>query len=168
MISKKMRNALNQHLNNEFYSAYLYLWMSAKCQNLGLKGAANWFMIQYNEEMDHAMKFYNYILDQGESIELLDIKKSEINENTLKELFQRTLEHERTVTQYINELMDLALKEKDHATMAFLQWFVTEQIEEEATVSDILDQLKLVENSGNGLFMIDRELGQRQATSNSQ
>lgn len=162
MISKKMNEALNKHLNNEFFSAYLYLGMSAKCQELGLKGAATWFMAQYNEEMDHAMRFYNYILDQGEKIELLDIKKSEINVTTLKELFEKTLEHERVVTQYINELMDLALQEKDHATMAFLQWFVTEQIEEESTVADILDQLKLVENSGNGLFMIDRELGQRQ------
>jgi ferritin len=166
MISKNMTEALNKHLNNEFYSAYLYLGMSAKCQSMGLKGAANWFMAQYNEEMDHAMRFYNYILDQGEEVELFDIKRTEIKEETLKELFEKTLEHERIVTQYINELMDLALQEKDHATMAFLQWFVTEQIEEESTVADILDQLKLVENSGNGLFMIDRELGQRQFSSN--
>lgn len=161
MISKKMANALNKHLNNEFFAAYLYLAMSAKTDSMGLKGFAKWFYAQYEEETMHAMKFYQYILDHGEDVSLLAIEQPTIDMDTVLELFEYTLDHERSVTQYINELVDLAITEKDHATNIFLQWFVTEQVEEEATVGDIIDQLKLMGESGNGIYMLDKELGQR-------
>lgn len=161
MISKSMAKALNQHLNNEMYSAYLYLSMSAKCETMGIKGSAKWFYVQYQEETSHAMKFYKYILDHGESIELEQIDKPNLELDSLGKMFDATSEHERTITQYINELMDLAISEKDHATNAFLQWFVTEQVEEESTVSEIIDQLKLTGDTGHGLYMLDKELAQR-------
>jgi ferritin len=164
MISKNMAKALNQHLNNEFYSAYLYLGMSAKCESMGYRGAANWFYLQYQEETAHAMKFYRYILDQGEEVILEQINKPQVDYDKLIDIFKDTLDHERNVTQYINELVDLAISEKDHATNAFLQWFVTEQVEEEATVSEIIDQLKIVGDSGHAMLMIDKELAQRTNT----
>lgn len=164
MISKTMANALNKHLNNEFYSAYLYLAMSAKADAAGLKGFGKWFYAQYEEETMHAMKFYQYILDHGEEVSLDAIEKPNVDMEKPIDFFNATLEHERIVTQYINELVDLAITEKDHATNIFLQWFVTEQVEEEATVGDIIDQLKLMGDTGNGIYMLDKELSLRQFT----
>ncbi|HCW93130.1 MAG TPA: ferritin [Flexistipes sinusarabici] len=161
MISKKMEQALNKQLNNEFFSAYLYLAMSAWSENRGLKGFANWFYVQYQEENFHAMKFYTYLLDQGAEVDLLKIDKPETKFSSPLEAFEKTLEHEQFITKSIYELVDLALSEKDHATNAFLQWFITEQVEEEASVNEIIDNLKLVDGQGNGIFMIDKELGTR-------
>jgi len=121
MLSEKMYDALNTQINREIYSAYLYLSMSAYSTYIGLKGFANWFMVQYQEEMAHAMKLYDYI----------------------------------------NELVDLAIEERDHATGIFLQWFVTEQIEEESNDNEIIARLKLIGDDGNGLLMLDKELGMR-------
>ncbi|MEC9491236.1 ferritin [Flexistipes sp.] len=164
MISKKMEQALNKQLNNEFFSAYLYLAMSAWSENRGLKGFANWFYVQYQEENFHAMKFYTYLLDQGAEVDLLKIDKPETKFSSSLEVFEKTLEHEQFITKSIYELVDLALSEKDHATNAFLQWFITEQVEEEASVNEIIDNLKLVDGQGNGIFMIDKELGTRTFT----
>ncbi|WP_022851708.1 ferritin [Limisalsivibrio acetivorans] len=161
MVSKKMGKALNDQMNYEFYSAYVYLAMSADCESKGLKGFANWFYVQYQEETAHAMKFYNYILDQGIDVELDKMDKPKKSFKDLLEMYNETLSHEKEVTKRIYNLVDLALDERDHGTNAFLQWFVTEQVEEEASVNEILDQLKLVESSGNGIFMLDKELGQR-------
>ncbi|KAA0259508.1 ferritin [Deferribacter autotrophicus] len=161
MISKRMAEALNKQLNNEMFSAYLYLSMSAYSEHIGLKGFANWFYVQYQEEMVHAMKFYKYILDQGEMVRLMQIEQPEQEFESPLDMFEKTLEHERFITKCINELVDIAIQEKDYATHTFLQWFITEQVEEEASASEILDQLKLVQNSGNGLFMIDKDLAQR-------
>lgn len=161
MINKKVVQALNQQLNNELYSAYLYLSMSSFTTHIGLKGAANWFMVQYQEEMVHAMKFYDYINSQGEHARLNAIAAPPVEFGTLLSMFEQTLKHEQFITKCINDLMDLAVKEKDHATQIFLQWFVTEQIEEEGNDNDIIAQLKLVGDSPQGLMMIDRDLAGR-------
>ena len=161
MLSKKMAEALNGQINKEMYSAYLYLAMSAYSEHQGLKGFANWFNVQYQEEMTHAMKIYSYVQDQGAQVKLLTIEEPPVDFGTPLDMFEKTLAHEQFVTKSINELVDLALKEKDHATQIFLQWFVTEQIEEEANDNEIIDRLKLVGKDGHGIFMIDKELGAR-------
>jgi len=161
MISEKMTSALNEQINKEMYSAYLYMSMSAHCTNVGLDGFANWFMVQYKEEMTHAMKIYDYLNEQGEKIILETIEKPPSEFGTVLEMFEATLEHEQFITKSIHELVDLANEEKDYATQIFLQWFVTEQIEEEGNDNEIIAKLKLVGNEGNGLFMLDREMAAR-------
>jgi len=161
MISKKMETALNQQINKEMYSAYLYMSMSAHSTHIGLTGFANWFMVQYKEEMEHAMRIYKYVHDQGNKVNLIDIEKPPSSFKDPIEMFQQTLKHEQFITSSINELMDLAMKENDHATQIFLHWFITEQIEEEANDNEIIGKLKLVGDKGNGIFMIDKELGKR-------
>jgi len=161
MISEKMVNALNEQINKEIYSAYLYMSMSAYSTFIGLKGFANWFMVQYQEEMTHAMKIYDYVNDQGTQVKLMAISQPPTDFESPLDMFEKTLDHEKFVTKSINGLVDLAIEEKDHATNIFLQWFVTEQIEEEGNDNDIIAKLKLVGSEGNGLFMLDKELAQR-------
>lgn len=161
MISEKMNTALNEQVNKEMYSAYLYMSMSSACSAMGLKGFATWFMSQYHEEMFHAMKLYGYIQSQDGEIRLQTIAEPPAAFENPLEMFTKTLEHERFVTRSINELMELAIGEKDHATQIFLQWYVSEQVEEEETDNDILSQLKLIKDSPHGLLMLDRELGAR-------
>lgn len=161
MLSERMRDALNEQLNKELYSAYLYLSMSAHSTFTGLKGFANWFMVQYQEEMLHAMKIYDYINDQGEKVKLKEVAQPPTDFGSPLEMFEKTLEHEKFVTKLINDLVNLAIEERDHASTIFLQWFVTEQIEEEANDSEIIAKLKLVGKDGNGLFMVDNELAAR-------
>ena len=161
MLSNNILNALNKQINKEIYSAYLYMSMSAYSQYIGLKGFANWFMVQYNEEMEHAMKIYTYVNDQGEQVKLMAIDEPPVEFESPLDMFEKTLDHEKFITKSINELVDLAIAEKDHATGIFLQWFVTEQIEEEGNDNDIINQLKLIGDNGNGLIMLDRELGSR-------
>jgi len=161
MLSNNMLSALNKQINKEIYSAYLYMSMSAYSQYTGLKGFANWFMVQYNEEMEHAMKIYTYVNDQGEQVKLMAIDEPPVEFDSPLDMFEKTLDHEKFITKSINELVDIAIAEKDHATVIFLQWFVTEQIEEEGNDNDIINQLKLVGDNGNGLIMLDRELGSR-------
>ena len=161
MLSKTMLNALNKQINKEIYSAYLYMSMSAYSQFIGLKGFANWFMVQYNEEMEHAMKIYTYVNNQGEKVKLMAIDEPPTEFESPMDMFEKTLDHEKFITKSINELVDLATEEKDHATEIFLHWFVTEQIEEEGNDNDIINQLKLIGENGNGLLMLDRELGGR-------
>jgi ferritin len=164
MLSQKMADALNEQMNKEMYSAYLYMSMSAYCDSQGLKGFAKWFMVQYHEEMFHAMKFFEYIQAQGGRVKLLQIDEPPRKWESVTDVFEKTLEHERFVTARINALMDLAVEQKDHATQIFLQWYVTEQVEEEENDNEILDQLRLVKNSPHGQLMLDRELGGRAAT----
>ena len=156
-----MTHALNEQLNKEAFSAYLYLSMSAYCSYTGLKGAANWFMVQTKEEMIHANKFYDYLNSQGAKVTLLEIKQPESNFESLKDMFEKALKHEKFITTSINDLVSLADEEKDNATSIFLDWFVTEQIEEEESVNEILSKLKLAGDGGSGLFMIDNELSTR-------
>jgi ferritin len=158
MISNAMAQRLNGQVNREFYSAYFYMSMSAHSESENLKGIAAWFMAKYDEEMAHAMKIYRYLHDQGARIELEAVDKPPNQYAGVLDMFEKTLAHEQEVTTSFNDLVDAALAEKDHATNIFLQWFVTEQIEEEATVNDIIGRLKLVGEHGEGLFMIDNEL----------
>ncbi|WP_406656838.1 ferritin [Methanolobus sp. ZRKC2] len=161
MLSKKMTEALNEQINKEMYSAYLYMSMSAHCTNVGLDGFANWFMVQYQEEMTHAMKIYDYLNEQGEKVRLEAIEKPPSEFGTILDMFEATLGHEQFITKSIHGLVDLANEEKDYATQIFLQWFVTEQIEEEANDNEIIAKLKMVGNEGNGLFMLDRDMAAR-------
>ncbi|WP_304224672.1 ferritin [Gracilinema caldarium] len=164
MISKAMVDIINKQINNEMYSAYLYMAMSADASSKGLNGFAKWFMVQYHEEMLHALKFYNYLLDQGAEVHLQTIKEPPKTFASARDMFEKTLEHERFVTKSINEIADLAQKEQDHATYTFIQWYVTEQIEEEKNDTEILQRLKLAGDTGPGLFMLDAALGARTVT----
>ncbi len=159
-----MTDALNRHLNAEMYSAYLYMAMSAYCDSIGLKGFANWFMVQYHEEMFHAMKVFEYIQAQGSRVKILQIDEPASDWDSPLDLFEKTLAHEQMVTSRINALMDLAIQEKDHATRIFLQWYVTEQVEEEENDNVIIAQLRLIKDNPQGLLMLDRELGGRGVT----
>lgn len=164
MLSDKMIAALNGQINKEMYSAFLYMDMSSHCTYEGLDGFANWFMVQYEEEMSHAMKIYDYINEQGGKVILEAIEKPPGEFGTPLEMFEATLKHEQFVTKSIHDLMTLANEENDYATQIFLQWFVTEQIEEEANDNEMIAKLKLVGDDGNGLFMIDKELAARTFT----
>ncbi len=161
MLTDKMKEALNKQINGEIYSAYLYLSMSAYSEYSGLKGVANWFMVQYKEEMEHAMKIYSYINNQGGQVKLMAVDQPPTEFESPLDMFEKTLNHEKSVTKRINDLVNLAIEEKDHATQIFLQWFVTEQVEEEANDSDIISKLKLAGTEGNALLIIDKELATR-------
>ncbi len=161
MITKRMEEAFNGQLNKELYSAYLYMAMSSYSDSVGLKGFANWFMVQYHEEMLHAMKIHEYIRKQGGKVRLVSIAEPPADFESPLDMFEKTLAHERFITRSINDLVDLSISEKDHASHIFLQWYVTEQIEEEQNDTDIIAQLKLVgtgPESNIGLFLIDKEL----------
>ncbi|HIQ26979.1 MAG TPA: ferritin [Sulfurovum sp.] len=161
MITKKMAKALNVQLNHEFYSAYLYLSMSAYCSKKDFNGAASWFLLQYQEELAHATRIYNYIIEQGAIVSLEQVNKPEKKFGSLLETYQKSLSHEQTMTCMLNDLSNKALNEKDHATYNLLQWFVNEQVEEEAILHEIISKIKLVKNDGYGLLMIDNELAKR-------
>jgi ferritin len=161
MLSEKMEKALNKQINAELYSAYLYLSMSSYFESIDLEGCANWMKAQTQEEMIHAMKIYDYVIERGGRVILdkIDAPKAELD--SALAVFEHAYEHEQLVTSLINDLMNLAIEERDHATQIFLQWFVSEQVEEEASASAVVQKLKLA-GDGGGLFMVDRELGQRQ------
>ena len=161
MLSKKIESELNKQINAEFYSAYLYLSMSAFLASKNLSGFSNWMKVQFEEEQYHAIKLYQYVLDRGEQVLLDTIDKPKITWENIIDVFEDVLDHERKVTGLINNLVEIAMQEKDHATVNMLQWFIEEQVEEEANVSDLLDQLKLIGGKGSGLFMLDREAKQR-------
>jgi ferritin len=162
MIGKKMQKAINQQINNEMYSAYLYLSMAAETKCMGLKGASNWFTVQAKEELGHATKFYDYLLDQGMSVELQAIEKPKTGFKALLAMFEATLRHEQFITKCIHDLMTLAVGEKDYASQILLQWYVNEQIEEEANDNEIIGMLRMAGSSGGSLLMIDKQLGKRE------
>lgn len=161
MIGTKIEDAINRQINEEMFSAYLYLAMSAYFEFLNLKGFANWMYVQHQEEMDHAMKFYNYLNGRGGCVKLYSIKEPAYKWDSPLHAFEETLKHEQHITKCINDLVDLAEKEKDRATFSLLQWYVDEQVEEEANDEGIISQLKRIGESGYGLMMLDRELAQR-------
>lgn len=161
MIKQSLEEAINQQINAEIYSAYLYMSMSAHCTSINLKGFANWMQVQAQEEFMHAKKFYDYLLNRGGRVKLLTVQGPPVEWKSVQHIFESTYEHEQEVTRRINALVDLAIKESDHATNAMLQWFVTEQVEEEANASEVLERIKLAGGEGSGLFMIDSELGAR-------
>lgn len=163
MISKKLEKAINAQINREMYSSYLYLAMSNAAEALVLKGSANWFKIQASEENGHAMKFYAYLHEQGAKVELEAIAKPPADFASMQAMFEQTLKHEKHITKCIRDLMVLADSEKDYASMSLIQWFINEQVEEEANVVEILAQLKMIGGSTGGLYMLDKQLGKRAA-----
>lgn len=162
MISQNMEKAFNTQIGEELFSSYLYLSMSAWFQGINLTGFANWMRVQAQEELTHAMKIYDYVLERGGKVNLGAIKAPLGKWKTPAEPFDAALKHEQHITACINNLVNLAIEERDHAANIFLQWFVTEQVEEEANASDIVERLKLVGSAPGGLFMVDRELATRQ------
>jgi ferritin len=164
MLNKKMAQALNEQINKEMYSAFLYMSMSAYSNKVGLKGFANWFMVQYHEEMFHAMKLFEYIQRQGEEVKLEAIKAPPAEFASQLDMFTQTLAHEQYITSSINDLMELAISKKDHATQIFLEWYITEQVEEEENDNDIIAQLKLIGDNPHALLMLDREFAVRATT----
>lgn len=161
MISKEMTEALNDQINKEVFSAYLYQSMGAYAAYKGLKGFASWFQVQVQEELSHAQKIYNYVMDQGERVILKAINQPETDFESPLQLFEKTLEHEKLVTASITSLAKLAQSESDFATSSFLQWFITEQVEEEASAGEILDKIKIISNDGAAMYLLDKELGAR-------
>lgn len=161
MLKKSVEAALNHQINAEFHSAYLYLSMSSWFQSVGLAGCANWMKVQYQEELAHAIRFFEYLIERGGRALLTPIGEVKTDYQNVTHVFEETLAHEVTVTGLINNLMDIAIKESDHATKSFLQWFVDEQVEEEANVEQILNNLKLINGEGQGLLMMDREMQAR-------
>ncbi len=162
MLSEKIEHAINKQINAELYSSYLYLSMSSYFESISLTGLAKWMRQQTQEEIFHGMKMFDYVNERGGRVILDAIEQPPANWTSTQEVFDNVLLHEQKVTGLIIDLVNLALDERDHATNIFLQWFVSEQVEEEATAGEIVDKLKLIGNDANGLFMLDRELGQRQ------
>jgi ferritin len=168
MISERMQEALNGQLNAELYSSYLYASMAAYFQSLNLAGFANWMRVQVQEELTHAIKFYDFINERGGRAVMKPIDGPPIEWDSPLAAFDAALEHEQKVTGLINDLVELALAEHDHDTNIFLQWFVTEQVEEEDSANDVIQQIKMVGDAEAGLFMLDRELGQRTFTASAE
>lgn len=158
MLKDRMLQALNDQIQAEFESAYIYLAMSAYFEDKGLEGMANWMHIQFQEEQTHAMKFYRYIVERGGRVELKDLPQPPRDWDSPLAAFEAAYDHERMISGRIDDLVTLAGELGDHATHNMLQWFVAEQVEEEAAVDDIVTKMRLVGDSGHGLFMIDREL----------
>ncbi|AXV38494.1 MAG: ferritin [Methanobacterium sp. BRmetb2] len=161
MLEEKIQNALNSQLNAELYSAYLYMAMNAYFESIDLGGFANWMRIQAQEEVSHGMKFHDYIIQRGGRVILDEIEKPQTEWESPLEVFEHVYAHEQKVTGLINDLVNLAIEEKDHATNNFLQWFVAEQVEEEESSSGVLQKIKLAVGDSGSLFMLDNELGQR-------
>jgi ferritin len=164
MLGKKMAEAINGQINREIYSAYLYMAMSFRATALGFKGAARWLMVQYHEEMVHGMKFCEYVADQNSRIALAAVAPPEDEFPSLLDMFTRVLAHEQQVTASINSLMDLAIRESDHATQALLGWYITEQVEEEKNAGEIVQTLTMIGDNRTALFMYDKELSLRTVT----
>jgi ferritin len=153
---------MNEQVNAELYSAYLYLSMAADFEAANLRGMAHWMQLQAKEEVGHALKFFKHIFERGGRVTLTPIAAPPAKWDSAQAAFEAAYKHECHVTSLINELVDLAGAENDHASAVFLQWFVNEQVEEEANASEILHQLKMIGDSKQGLFMLDRHLAQRQ------
>ncbi len=161
MISKKIEKAFNDQINAETYSAYLYWSMSAALEAMNLPGFANWMRVQAQEEMVHAMKFYTHIIERNGKVTLKKLDAPPTKWNSVTAIFSDSCRNEQKVTGLINNLVDLAIKEKDHAANVFLQWFVNEQVEEEKNADEILKKLKTISERPEGILMLDKELGMR-------
>ena len=161
MIKEIIQDALNKQINAELYSSYLYLSMSAYFESINLKGFASWMRVQTQDELVHAMKFYDYLIERGGKVVLSSIESPPTEWPSPLAIFETAYQHEQKVTGLINELVDLAIAEKDHATNIILQWFVSEQVEEEASADEVVQKIKLMGDARGGIFMLDRELAQR-------
>jgi ferritin len=163
MISKTLQDAINEQINFELFSAYLYLSMSAHFETQNLSGFANWTRVQYQEETGHAMKLYKYVFDRSGAVTLKAIAQPATKFKTPLDIFKEVLKHEQKVTSLINKLYELAVKERDYAAQIFLQWFINEQVEEEKNATDIINILEMIGDSPVSLIMADRQLGARKA-----
>lgn len=164
MLSEKLTNEFNEQIKHEFYSATYYLAMAAYCKEQNLNGFANFFIVQAEEERFHAMKFFNFIDEMGSKVVITGYDNPRTEFESMTDIFTAGLEHEQFVTKRIHHLMDIAMEEKNYPAISFLNWFVDEQVEEEATMTDLLEKLKLINNNPNGLFMLDKELSTRTFT----
>ncbi len=164
MISKKLADAINYQINRELFSEYYYLSMASYFNSIGLNGFENFFLVQVEEERFHAMKMYNFLNERGARVYLEAIEAPKTDFSSPLEVFELAYEHEKLVSKLINDLMDLAIEENDHAAKNHLDWFVEEQVEEEASMDAILNKLKLINGEGHGLLMLDSELAQRTFT----
>ena len=163
MIEKAMQDAMNEQINKELFSSYLYLSMAAYFEDKNLTGFGNWMRVQADEEREHAMKFYDFILDRGGRVYLKAIDAPKTDWNSNLEVAEEVAAHEAKVTASINDLYELALKEKDYPAQVMLQWFITEQVEEESNAAQVVADLKLIEERGTAVLMLDKQLGKRQA-----
>ncbi len=161
MFGEAIQNAMNEQMKNEFFAAYQYLSMAAYCESENLPGFAHWMRTQAREETEHAMKFYDFILDRNGHVVLQAIDGPVVEFGAPLEVFERALEHEQRVTAMINDLYGLAVRENDYASQTFLQWFVTEQVEEEKNTGDVVETLKMIGDKSEALFLLDRELASR-------
>ena len=161
MLSKIMQDAINEQINQEMYSSYLYLAMATHFINQNLPGFANWMNVQSREEWSHAMKFYSYIFDRGGNVALKAIAQPPTKFKSPLDVFKQVLEHEQKITKLINKLYDLSIKEKDYPSQVMLQWFINEQVEEEKNDTEIINQLEMVGDSPAMLMMMDRRLAER-------
>ncbi|XMB87341.1 ferritin [Mycoplasmatota bacterium WC44] len=162
MLSKKLEQALNDQMNFEIYSAHIYLAMAGFCSEMGLNGFENWFLIQYEEELFHAKKFFKYISTKGGRVNITGFNDMDNHYESLLDTFEKSLKHEQAVTKRIYNLMDIARDEREYATTSFLQWFIDEQVEEEETVENLITKIKLVKDAG--LYLLDQEVGTRTFT----
>jgi ferritin len=160
-ISKKMQDAINKQIQAEFYSAYLYLSMSAHFQKINLPGVSSWLRTQYEEERAHALKLYDYVLERGGEVELMAIDKPEMAWESPLAAFKEVFQHEQHVTSLITELYETAVAEKDYATQVLLQWFITEQVEEEDNAAQVVANLEMVETRQTAVLMLDHRMGKR-------
>ena len=163
MLNKKVEAAMNEQLQKELQSAYVYLGMSAYCESQSLPGFAQWLRAQFDEEQMHALKFYQFIIDREGHVVLKQLDAAPTDYKSVQDVFETALEHEKAVTAAINELYDLVAGERDYASQAWLDWFATEQVEEEKTVGQIVDDLRRIGDDGNGLFVLDRSMSSRTA-----
>lgn len=163
MINKKIQDAINAQINLEQYSAQLYLAMSAHCEGRSFRGFAHWLRVQAQEETKHAMKLVTFLLDRGGKLELGALSAPQSDFGTVTQVFEKILEHEKGITGKIGGLFELSRAEKDYASEITLQWYVTEQVEEEANAGQIVDQLKAVGEQGGGIWYLDSKMGKRAA-----
>lgn len=164
MISEKLMKSLNEQINYEFYSAHIYLAMAAFCANEDLDGFSNFFKVQAEEEKFHAMKLFDYVVEMGGRVTISAFDKPQNDYTSMLDVFMKGLEHEKLVTQRIYNLTDLAMEEREHATISFLKWFIDEQVEEESTFNSIIKKLERISDNSNALYMLDAELAQRTFT----
>jgi ferritin len=161
MINKRVEEAFNIQINAELYSAYLYLSMAAYFEAQNLPGFANWMRVQFQEEQFHAFKMFNFVNERGGRVILTKIDGPKVEWENVVDVYEEVLAHEQHVTSLINNIMDIAIDERDHATKSFLNWFIDEQVEEESAAEAIISELKLIDGKGNGILMMDREFRAR-------
>ena len=161
-MKQRTLEAVNKQVQAEFQSAYIYLAMSARFEEQKMSGAASWMRIQWEEETSHALKLFDHLIRRGQTPALFDLTHPVVTFDSALDAFEQVLDHERHITKLIHELYEVAVEEKDYALQTLLHWFIDEQVEEEENAEGIVDSLRLAGDSGQGIFLVDRELGQRQ------